>query len=241
MKAKYPFYFLIGNMIYKRYYFFYKPLYFLYKRISDRKKISNLKKLIKPGMTVLDVGANIGFYSILFSKLVGKNGKVYAYEPEAENFLHLKKNCKDLLNLSINNVAVSDKSGKIKLYYSDDLNVDHNTYDNGENRKCIEINSVSLDDCFKNNEIIDFIKVDIQGYDYYALIGGKNLISRSSQLVILSEFWPYGLSNAGVKPSFYIDFLEKMNFQIDLTKEELKNVDRKVGDNLFSLDIIARK
>jgi hypothetical protein len=136
---------------------------------------------------------------------------------------------------------VSDKSGKIKLYYSDDLNVDHNTYDNGENRKCIEINSVSLDDCFKNNEIIDFIKVDIQGYDYYALIGGKNLISRSSQLVILSEFWPYGLSKAGVKPSFYIDFLEKMNFQIDLTKEELKNVDRKVGDNLFSLDIIARK
>ena len=150
---KYPLQFRIGNMIYKKAFFIYETFYFFYKRFSDNSKIKELKKIIKPGMTVLDIGANIGFYSKLFSKLVGAEGRVYSFEPEEENFEYLKKNTKECNNVVINKMAVSDKSGKMKLYISDDLNVDHNVYDNGEGRKTCEIDAVSLDDYFIDKDI----------------------------------------------------------------------------------------
>ncbi|MFA4818169.1 MAG: FkbM family methyltransferase [Parcubacteria group bacterium] len=240
MKKEYPVQFLIGNMIYKKLYFVYKPLYFAYKKISDRKKIQALKKIIKPGMVVVDIGANIGFYSILFSKLVGATGRVYAFEPDEENFRHLERNTINLKNVSINKKAVSDKSGKIKLYVSDDLNIDHHTYDAGENRKFIEIEAVSLDDFF-GNKPIDFIKIDIQGYEYYAILGGEKLFSRADKLMILSEFWPYGLNKVGIKPLAYLELLKKSNFQIDLPQDKLKDIDSKINDNMFSLDFFAEK
>ncbi|MFA4831564.1 MAG: FkbM family methyltransferase [Patescibacteria group bacterium] len=241
MAAKYPARFLIGNLIYRKFYFVYRPLYLFYKNISDRKKIRVLKKIIKPGMVVVDIGANIGFYSALFSKLVGAAGKVYAFEPDEDNFRHLEKNMRGLKNVSINKIAVSDKSGKIRLYISDVLNIDHHTYDNGENRKSVEIDAITLDDFFSNNEIVDFIKIDIQGYDYYAILGGKKLINRTEQLNILSEFWPYGLNKAGIKPLAYIELLKNLNFQIDLPEEKLKDIDSKINDNMFSLDFFANK
>lgn len=240
-KKKYPLKFRIGNMIYKKAYFIYQPLYFFYKCVSDRKKIAILKKIIKPGMKVLDIGANIGFYSMMFSKLVGETGSVYAFEPDKENFRHLKRNTIGLKNLSINKIAVSNKSGKIKLYISKDLNVDHNTYDNGEKRESVEVGTTSLDDFFNNNEIINFIKIDIQGYDYFAILGGEKVIGRSKKIKILSELWPYGLSKAGVQPSVYLDLLKRFNFQIDLPEEKLKNINSKINDNMFSLDFFANR
>jgi len=241
MTKEYPIQFLIGNVIYKKLYFIYRPLYFIYKKISDRKKIRALKKIIKPGMAVVDIGANIGFYSILFSKLVGETGKVYAFEPDEENFRHLQRNASGLKNVSLNKTAVSDKSGKIKLYISDDLNIDHHTYNNGENRESVEIDAISLDDFFHNNQMVNFIKIDIQGYEYFAIVGGKKIINRSKKLTILSEFWPHGLNKAGVKPLAYIELLKNLNFQIDLPEEQLKDIGSKINDNMFSLDFFANK
>lgn len=241
MGKKYPIYFLIGNMIYKKFYFIYKPFYFLYKYISDRKKISIIKKTIKPGMKVIDVGANIGFYSILFSKLVGEDGKVYAFEPDKENFCHLEKNCHSRRNITINKMAVSDKGGKIKLYISSELNVDHSTYDDGEGRKFIEIDAISLDDYIKKDEKIDFIKIDIQGYDYYAVLGSQNLINRINKIVVLTEFWPYGLNKAGVKPIQYLELLKNLNFKIDINNKDSVAAQDKINDKMFSLDFFAYK
>jgi len=239
MKAIYPIYFTIGNMIYKKFYFLYKPLYFFYKRLSDGKKIKSLKEVVKPGMRVLDIGANIGFYTILLSELVGDRGLVYAFEPDENNFSHLKRNTVSLKNVALNNVAVSDKSGKLKLYLSDDLNVDHNTYDSGENRKSVEVDALALDDYFSHGETIDFVKIDIQGFDFYALNGAKNLISRSGRMSILSEYWPYGLNKAGVKPRDYIDLLKELNFAIDLSDDDIRRSEVQIDDNNFSLDIFA--
>ena len=59
------------------------------------------KNIIKPGMRVLDLGANIGFYTVLFSKLVGENGKVFAFEPDPKNFKYLEGNIKTLHNVIV--------------------------------------------------------------------------------------------------------------------------------------------
>ena len=93
--------FKLANKLFERYHFIYKPLYFFYKNISDRQKIALFKNIIKPGMRVLDLGANIGFYTVLFSKLVGENGKVFSFEPDVKNYEYLEENTKTLYNVII--------------------------------------------------------------------------------------------------------------------------------------------
>ena len=151
--------FKLANKLFEHYHFIYKPLYFFYKKISDRQKIALFKNIIKPGMRVLDLGANIGFYTVLFSKLVGENGKVFAFEPDAKNYKYLEENTKTLYNVTIEKKAVSDKTGKINFYISKDLNVDHQSYDSREGRDCEEADAIALDDYFLDNAKIDVIKI----------------------------------------------------------------------------------
>src|ERR1700728_4292554 len=94
--------FRLGEWMYKKAYGIYQPAYFLWKRYRDRELISFLEKHVKPGMTVVDIGANIGFYSVLFSKLVGEKGSVHAFEPDSTNFKHLVSNTRKLKNVFVN-------------------------------------------------------------------------------------------------------------------------------------------
>ena len=235
--------FKFGNILYKYAFPVYKPLYFLYKKSSDRKKIEYLKNTIKPGMTILDIGANIGFYTSLFSELTGANGKVYAFEPDKTNFRHLEKLTSKYSNITIENSAVGDKTQMIKLYYSKNLNVDHQTYDTGENRNYSEVNCIALDDYFSENEKADFIKIDIQGYDYFAVAGMKKTIERSEKVMIFGEFWPYGLKKAGVDHNHYIALLKDLglNLKFFCSEEDVSNFDKKTDDWNFTTDFWGYK
>src|SRR3989344_9520662 len=133
------------NILFKRFFVVYKPLYYYYKNVSEKEQIDFFKKKIKKGMTVVDIGANIGFYSMLFSHLVGQKGTVYAFEPDEQNFRYLKKDFKEANNIIIEKLAVGNKNGKIRLYYSKKLNVDHQTYDSGEKRKYKTVDMVTVD------------------------------------------------------------------------------------------------
>jgi len=79
-----------------------------------------IKNNIKKEDIVIDIGANIGYFTLLLSKQVGDKGKVFSFEVETENFKLLEKNVKEnhIRNVMLENVAVSEKEGKIKLYLS---------------------------------------------------------------------------------------------------------------------------
>jgi FkbM family methyltransferase len=193
-------------------------------------------------MNILDVGGNIGFYTILFSRLAGDNGTVHVFEPDSMNYCHLKKNTTQLKNVILNNCAVGERSGAIGLYHSQDLNVDHQTYDSGEGRPFIKVPCVSIDDYFTNNETVDFIKIDIQGFDYFAVKGMQETIKRSNKVKIFGEFWPYGLHKAGVIPSEYLKVLKDLGFDIhflDLTCND--DLYQKVNDKSFYLNFYGSK
>lgn len=233
--------FKFANIFYRRSFLIYKPLYFFYKRISDRNKINLIKGKILPGMTVIDIGANIGFYSILFSKLVGESGCVYAFEPDEENFEKLKKNTRNFKNITIVKAAIVEKDGKIKLYRSNKLNVDHQTYDSGEGRTYKEVDGICLDNYFQKDFRINMIKIDIQGYDYFAIKGTKEIIRRSNGLMIIGELWPYGLCKAGVSHTEYISMLKDLGFVLQLLDHESINLDYKVNDKNFYIDFYGIK
>lgn len=217
----------------------YKKLYFIYKGISDQKEIAFLKENIKDGMTLVDIGANIGFYSLLLSKLVGKRGKVYAFEPEETNYKFLKKNVKGLKNISLYNYAVGDKDGRLKLYLSKNFNVDHRSYKTDDSRETRIIKCITLDKFFAEKEKIDLIKIDIQGFDYFAIRGGQKLIKRQRKIIIIGEFWPYGLKKAGVNAQEYLNLLKDLGLTVKIKIN--KPLDELESNKYFYTNFIAYK
>jgi len=194
--------------------------YLLYKRISDANRFKWIKENIKEGMVVLDVGANVGDYIKFLAEIVGKTGKVYAFEPDPLNFAYLKKYAGNYPNVIIENVAVGEKDGTIKLYQSKKLNVDHQTFDSGESRKSIVIPCISLDSYLKDHKV-DLLKIDIQGYDYIAMKGATKILAENKKMFVIGEFWPYGLSKAGSTPKEYLELLKNNGFTVEVDAKAL--------------------
>lgn len=208
----------LGNFLYKKCFPLYKLTYKSFKEKQDAFEISIIKKYTKTGNTVLDIGANIGFYAEILSTIVGEKGHVHCFEPDVTNFKHLQKRCKDLKNISINNKAVADKTQVIKIYTSKQLNVDHRTYKPDDYDQEIDIDAVSIDD-YLQGQSVDFIKMDIQGFEMSAVKGMTKTL-QSPNLKMLSEFWPYGMRTAGTSVLEYYQFLKQYNFFIYLIENK---------------------
>lgn len=176
-----------------------------------------MNKEIKEGDVIIDVGANIGYYALIFARLVGGNGKVFAFEPDPTSFALLKKNVKlnGYKNIVLIQKAVSDKNGKLKLYLAEDNLGDHRPYDSRDGRQYVEVEAVRLDDYFKDYERkINFVKMDIQGGEVKALQGMMNLLKKNQEVKVFTEFWPEGLEIAGIKPKDCLDLLLELGFKL---------------------------
>ena len=186
------------------------------------------KKIILEGMHVIDIGANIGYFSILFSKWVGDKGKVFAFEPEPENYSILVKNiqannCNNIIPIK---KAVSNKEGTLILFQSEENKGDHRIFDaeilpEDKNRNKIEIESIKLDSFILSEQKIDFIKMDIQGSEMLALEGMMQILSRNHKMYLFTEFWPYAIERSGRSPKEYLEILRLLSFKIStLDKDE---------------------
>ncbi len=194
-------------------------MYKLFKNKQDAFEIDLLKKHIQKNDVVLDIGANIGFYATILSDIVGENGVVHCFEPDTKNFEHLKKTTANFKNIKINNKAVGPRTEKLKIYTSKNLNVDHRTYKPEEYDKEIEIDAVSIDDHLSANTKVNFIKMDIQGFEMQAIQGMQNILEKNKDVKLISEFWPYGLKKAGSSVTEYFNFLVNKGFVCYLLEE----------------------
>ena len=185
---------------------------------------SIVKKMVKPGDYVIDIGANIGYYTLIMAKLVGETGKVFAFEPDPENVELLKKNVEynGYKNVVIFPYAVSDQEGAIKLYLSDTRHADNRIYDFGDGRKSIDIKAVRVDDMIADR--IDFIKMDIEGSEIGAIKGMKRIL-RDNNLSIISEFWPQGIKKFGYSAQEFLDILENLGYSFADANEETLKID----------------
>lgn len=206
--------FRLANKLYEHCYPVYSPLYAAWKAFSDRRERELLRQYVRPGMTVVDVGANIGVYTRFFSRLVAACGRVYAFEPAPLNFFHLQENAGHFTNVTLVQAAVGSCNGIIQLFVSEDLNVDHRTFDSGDGRKVVDVPVISLDEYFAAGHRVDLIKIDVQGYELSVLEGARRVLTENHDIKVLMEFWPYGLARAAVNPQSVIELIRSFGFEI---------------------------
>ena len=238
-----------GNFLYKNCFPLYKTMYRAFKNKQDAEEISLLKKLIKPGDKIIDIGANIGFYATILSEFTEANGKVYCFEPDSTNFNYLKKATANKNNISIFNMAVSDSDSVLKVYKSKLLNVDHRTYPVNNYDSIEEVKATSIDKLISDKTILppNIIKIDIQGYELVAFKGMKKLLSESKDLKIVAEFWPHGFMRAGSSAIELFDFFDGLGYSIYFIGENESKVTKEyVTENNkqpfeFSFNVLIRK
>lgn len=156
-------------------------------RDSYEEELGNLSLYLSPGSVFVDVGANYGIYSLIAARIVGDSGRVIAFEPAQENFEILKKNIllNCMNNINLFPLALSDRNGLMKLYYHPDpgrnsLIPEHSKFMNGE-----EVEVKKLDQVLEKIGInlVDFIKIDVEGADLLVIKGAKETICKYRPVV----------------------------------------------------------
>jgi len=176
-----------------------------------------LKRIIKKRDIAIDIGANFGFHTVLFSKLVGPSGKVYSFEPLSSMYEELEKNI--LLNgikqnISLHKLALGQKAGKLKIYVPERM---------GRGAAALVERGASIEketcrvlrlDTFINSQKInsvDFIKCDIEGGELLALRGAVNVLKRFHPKLMI-EINRGGYEAFGYTPEELVEFIEKFNY-----------------------------
>lgn len=176
-----------------------------------------LMGLLSQGDVFLDIGANIGYYSLIGADCVGDTGNVVSFEPEVNNFKILQKNIEhySFKQVQTVNMGLANQVGSSQLYLSEDNFGDHQLFPEDDSRLRQEIKLTRADDFFGELPQVNCIKMDVQGSEYEVVTGMKHLIARSlPNLSIITEFWPHGLTRAGSSAHKLLD--ELLSLEIPL-------------------------
>ena len=172
-----------------------------------------LKKLIRPDSLVLDLGANVGYFTAHMSKMVGARGSVHAFEPEPRNFYLLGQNIKrnNLENVTIHQVALGDREEIKNLHISDFSGGMHRLYDSTCcGREIVRVPVRRLDSIFEPDQI-SVMKIDVEGYEPFVLLGAEKII-RNQDVDIITEYCPPAMLEAGASLASYLDYMENCGF-----------------------------
>lgn len=170
----------------------------IYFRNCDALETRFLQRVVKPGWVAIDAGANVGYYSLLFSKLVGPGGLVYAFEPSNLIWGKLSKTIalNSPTNLRAFKLALSDACGKAALDSGPAGNLGKTRLLRMSTQGCDFVDQITLDSFAEQNTLsrLDVIKVDIEGCEERFLVGGAKTIERFKP-VLLMELNPSALGS----------------------------------------------
>ena len=185
-----------------------------------------LRAHVRPGTNVVDIGANQGLYSLLLARLAGPEGTVWAFEPDDRLYAALEEN-----------VALN-RAGTIRAFHAalgasaGTMTLHRSLLNSGDNRlaakasqagprEAVGIRVERLDNVLAG-ERVDFIKMDVQGWEMEVFRGMQGLLdaSRNTDLTIYFEFWPQGLRDAGSEPVETLEFLVANGFAIHYPRDD---------------------
>lgn len=189
----------------------------IYCRDFDAPETHLLIKIVKPGWIVMDVGANIGYYSLLLSRLVGSKGTVYAFEPAAETWKRLLRTIElnRPTNIFPSKVALADRCGKVSFVTASATNTGKGRLARSVAEGLETVDQITLDAFSEQHQLkrIDFIKVDIEGCEERLLDGGRKTMARFKPSLIM-EINPQALETLGATADSLISKLRKMGYEL---------------------------
>lgn len=176
---------------------------------------------LKAGDVFYDIGANIGYFTIIAAERCGSAGKVIAFEPVQSTFDLLTENIKlnpSLHNVQLMNLAVSDQEGEVNIYVPDKGKDAWNSIavkpDTGEYKTEV-IRTIVPDQLFADKSLPapSIIKLDVEGWELHALKGMKKILSECNPTLLI-EFTAMNLEAAGTSGNELAEFLRQLNYEL---------------------------
>ena len=192
-------------------------------RVFERDELKFFSQKCRRGMTVLDVGANVGLYTALAMHLTGREGTVVAIEPHAESrrflALTIQANAATRTPVHVFDCAASDREGTAELFVNPHNKADNRLYRSEATPygQSAPVRLRPIDAILDELGIhaIDILKIDVQGSDFSAITGAAKAIRNSPGMTLLSEFWPEGLRQAaGCAPERYLELLRDLGLAL---------------------------
>lgn len=185
------------------------------------------RRVVKPGMTVVDIGANIGFYTMLFASLVGDDGRVLAFEPNSENcrLLLLTIEANNFRQVTLFPFALAEEMAA--LYFTPAIGSNGLVLPGRKETlldpNCVVVPSMRLDDIERGQ--VDVIKADIEGAEYRALRGAEAIIRRCRP-IITTEFSLEMLGRvSGVQGPEFLKWMQGFGYRAYLLKRTRNEID----------------
>jgi FkbM family methyltransferase len=217
----------------------------------EHKEVDLLRRIIKPGMTILDIGANFGYYSLLFSQWAGKNGRVIAFEPTSEysNRLirHIQEN--NLRNVRAEIIGLSDSNATCQISVGE-CSATIQWVWSMKPRTTETIQLVTLDSWWQqyidegNPDKLDFVKVDTDGHEPKFLLGARQVLMRHRPMILMEFFRPQ-YADTGYSCEQVADFLEKeWGYELCMVEtgkafDSRKALLEKINNEKLSCDILC--
>ena len=191
---------------------------------------SLLERLVTPGSTVLDLGANLGVYTLRFARATGPSGHVVAFEPSPPTARVLAHNVRvnGYRHVRVEQRAVADRADVRSLFLSETNIGDHRLYAAEEPRRLIDVEVVRLDDVVEIPGALSLVKMDIQGGEHAALDGMVRTLDAHPEAWVATEYWPYGLSGAGSSGAAFLARLRSLGgivLHIDESRRRVRPID----------------
>jgi FkbM family methyltransferase len=190
---------------------------------------------LRPGMTFLDVGAHVGYYTILAARRVAPGGLVFAFEPSPRNYELLLANVwrNALTNVVCFPWAVSDHMGFVDLFL-DERNTGDNRLFQDERGPGVRVRAVALDAIPTIRPPIDVVKIDVQGAEEAVISGMRGLLSRSPAARISLEYWPFGLRALGRDERGALDLYRSLGYRLRVQDPEEPGVQEWTDDEILA-------
>lgn len=212
---------------------------------NEFESVKLCRQFVKPGMTVIDVGAHIGYYTRLLSELVGRSGRVFAFEAHPDNYAVLKQNLRGrkYSNVEIYNCAVSDQKGKMQLYVSSGSSNHSLLMGYTEESGIIDVESITIDSFLSEKGIksVDFMKMDVEGAEPLVIAGMRNMIASSPKFSLLAEYNPQALLSGNIAPDKFLRDLHETGFQVQTVPNDATMNQTMDGDTNEVINILCRK
>lgn len=195
------------------------------------------RKRIKPGIVVVDVGANVGFYTLLAARLLQGKGRIYSFEPAPRTYKLLQDNVQvngflEPGMICLYRLAVTDRAGTSRFSLFDGDSGRNTLFGGGLADREIEVSTTPLDEIPGAGERVDLVKIDAGGAEPLVVRGMQRLVERNPGIRIVLEFAPALLRRAGFAPGDFLDELASFGFAVRRIHEESGEVLDATGEEL---------